>query len=1149
MAITAAQLLVRVGGDTSDADAKLGSLSGKIDGFGQSAMQVGARLSAWVTTPLLGVGAAAVKVGADYDRSMNLLRANTGATAEDMQRLRDQAELLGADLSLPGASAANAADAMLELSKAGLDVNETLNASRGVLELAAAGQLDNARAAEVAANALNAFGLDGKEATRVADLLAAAANKSSGDVTDIADSLKMASAVAASANMPIEDLVTAISMMANAGIKGHDAGTSLKQMLLSLMAPSDKARKLINELGISIYDAQGNMLPMPALIEQFSGALGGLTQEQRNAALATIFGSDAVRAANVVLMGGVDAFSEMKGAVTEAGAAADMAKAQTEGLGGAVGRVKTALSTALLNAVQPFTGDLNDLADTIAETATAFSNLDEGTQKTIVGIGLIAAGAGPATWALGALGRTASTVIAGVGGLVTAGKAFAGAWQAGLTLTTSLEVAFGATAVTVGAVVVAIGALVAVWVQWNEQVVKTNQEGAKAVSDTWTRFFKDQAAAGANATQVVDEYLAAQRSAQDALNDVNPLLRLFIANQDQLTQSYDGLSSAVLASADSYTQYRASLERVAEANGLVIDSEGNLVQIVQDDFGAREELVTANYALSESEYDLAQAQKLVNDAIYEGTNNGLAYSGAANDVGVGLANVEKNAGAAAAALGDVAGATGEAAAAAMEADQILSGLESALADNEWTAGAARQAQDALRIALGQTSQAQVDLENDVRVVTEAFAQGIITQETYSSLMQEAANGTLQLDDAQRQQFQTALQQAEANRLAAEAARELTLRQMELAQSFSSMVTSQQEQYDNAQQRAQEQIAENERRMAEIRQAMNQESDPERLRQYRTELQELAADSQKAAGEMAGLADEMRKATEAQVAQAAIGELGRSLDSGAISFETYVTAVSQVQQTFGLVNDKGVALATGLTALTTALEQGQIPAQNYDDALKAMIQDAEDGTVDIQALLTTFGTAPGAIDPATTSLNGGTQALQQFGEQAKTTQGDAQQASTGIQNAFTTPDWQGIGGSISAGIAQGIRSGIGDIQAAAAEAANAAVNSVNTTAQIASPSRVMYQKGAYMMQGWELGIRENRQRPVREMAAAAQTIIRETPGGNAQHSGAGRPADLGALMQAAAQPRQRMAQPINLAVSVGGEELKRVTLNALAEELA
>ena len=622
MSITAAKLLVLIGADTGELNRGLDDANSRFNGFADKLSRAGTRLTAAVTLPVLGVGAVAAKGLMDFDTNLNVLEATAGATGAEMDALRAKANELGADLTLPGTSAADAAEAMLELSKAGLDVKNTLAASRGVLQLSAAGQLSNAQSAEIAANALNMFKLRAEETNRVADLLAASANASSAEVKDVADSLQMAGSVAASAGMPIEDLVTMISEMANAGIQGSDAGTSLKQMLLSLQAPTDKATGMMQQLGISVYDMNGNMLPARELIGQFSSALGGLTQDQRNAALATIFGSDAVRAANIVLMGGVDAFDEMNAAVTKEGAAAELAGARMKGLGGAAEAMKSSIETALLAAVQPFQGDLENLAMKIAETANAFSELDPEMQKTLVTLPLIAAAIGPVTTGLGGLLNMAGGVAAGLGGMVgVIGKVpgFMRDAAASITLLRSgvgvLEVAQLSTAglvVTLGAVALAVGAAVGMWAQWNAQITKTNQEGQKAVENTWKQFFQDQVAAGKDANGIMAEYVAAQGRVRGALQQ-GGVASLFIDQQKLARESLDELNPALLNTAQSYDDYKAKMIDAGIASGALHESYRRNVAGHEEEAGTLAYLGKQLGLVTEQQWDLQNAAYMTDD--------------------------------------------------------------------------------------------------------------------------------------------------------------------------------------------------------------------------------------------------------------------------------------------------------------------------------------------------------------------------------------------------------------------------------------------------------------------------------------------------------------------------------------------------------
>lgn len=333
----------------------------------------------------------------DVEQNLNVLQVVGQATDAQMAQISKRAIELGADLTLPATSAQDASRAMLELAKSGLSVDDVMKASKGTLQLAAAGQLDAAQAAEIASNALNSFGLSGDKAIVVADLLAAAAAKSSLEVVDVADSFKMASAVFSAFQGPVvgseqamKQLTAAIALLGNAGIKGSDAGTSLKQMMLQLTGPSQKAKEQMRGLyaaamanvdamdlnalafgnagerskalasiteqtggafskqGDIAYDAAGKMRSMPEIIDLVSKATRQMTDEQRNSYITAIFGADAARAVIVLMQQGPGAIEAMTASISQQGAASELAGAQMKGWNGVVQGFQSQIETLSL---------------------------------------------------------------------------------------------------------------------------------------------------------------------------------------------------------------------------------------------------------------------------------------------------------------------------------------------------------------------------------------------------------------------------------------------------------------------------------------------------------------------------------------------------------------------------------------------------------------------------------------------------------------------------------------------------------------------------------------------------------------------------------------------------------------------------------
>lgn len=284
-----------------------------------AAKTAGVAVAALGAASVAGLGAA-VKSAADFEQTMSGVKAVSGATGAEMAQLSKLALQLGKDTSF---SASEAGKGIEELVKGGVSVADIMGgAARASLNLAAAGEIDLASAAEIAANAMNQFGLKGSDMARVSDLIAGAANASSLSVNDFKLSLGQVGAVANVAGQTFDDVAQAIAVMGAAGIKGSDAGTSLKAMFLNLNPSSNAAYVAMRELGIitrdgsnAFFDATGKAKGMRDVAEVLSKATAGLTEQQKLAKLEVLFGSDAMRAAAIVAKAGAAGFDTMAAAM------------------------------------------------------------------------------------------------------------------------------------------------------------------------------------------------------------------------------------------------------------------------------------------------------------------------------------------------------------------------------------------------------------------------------------------------------------------------------------------------------------------------------------------------------------------------------------------------------------------------------------------------------------------------------------------------------------------------------------------------------------------------------------------------------------------------------------------------------------------
>ncbi|MEO7384322.1 MAG: phage tail tape measure protein [Novosphingobium sp.] len=353
-----------------------------LDRVGKGAMVMGGAF-------LAGIGLA-IKSASEFESAMSEVRASTHETAGNMELLREAAINAGADTAF---SAKEAAQGIDELAKAGVSTKEILAGGlTGALNLAAAGSLSVADAAEISASALTQFGLAGKDIPHLADLLAAGAGKAQGSVQDMGAALNQTGLVAASTGLSIEETTGGLAAFASAGLTGSDAGTSFKSMLQRLTPQSKEAEGMMRELGISAYDAQGNFKGLSAFSENLKNSMKDLTPEARNAAMGVIFGSDAVRAANVLYEQGGKGISDWTEKVNESGYAAMTAQMKTENLAGDIERLGGSFDSVLIKGGSAAAESLRGVVQGAEDIVDAIGNIPAPIMNLGMGIAGIAGG-------------------------------------------------------------------------------------------------------------------------------------------------------------------------------------------------------------------------------------------------------------------------------------------------------------------------------------------------------------------------------------------------------------------------------------------------------------------------------------------------------------------------------------------------------------------------------------------------------------------------------------------------------------------------------------------------------------------------------------------------------------------------------------
>lgn len=339
------------------------------------------------------IGAAvvgAIKANADFEKSMSGVAAVADANQSQLKALATAARDAGKATVF---SAMDAAKAEAELAKAGVSVKDILGGGlKGSLDLAAAGQIDLAKSAEISAQAMNIFKLRGSDVGHIADVLTAGANKSAAGVDDLGMALSQGGLVARQTGLSLEDTVGTLSLFADNALKGSDAGTSLRTMLGRLTPQSQEAADKMAELGLHFYDSQGRFVGVEKAAGQLQQRLGGLSTEERNAAVQTIFGQDAQRGANILIDQGAAGLRKYIAAVNDQGAAQRMAARQTDNLVGDVERLKGAISDTFIGAGEGANSPLRGLIQDVSNLVALFGKLSPEQQSAIVKTAALASG-------------------------------------------------------------------------------------------------------------------------------------------------------------------------------------------------------------------------------------------------------------------------------------------------------------------------------------------------------------------------------------------------------------------------------------------------------------------------------------------------------------------------------------------------------------------------------------------------------------------------------------------------------------------------------------------------------------------------------------------------------------------------------------
>lgn len=447
---------------------KLTALGTQMKEIGNKAKAVGSTMTQYLTVPLAAVGAASLKVTADFDSAMSKVKAVSGATGREFEQLRNKAKEMGEKTKF---SASEAAEAMNYMAMAGWKTSDMLKGISGIMNLAAASGADLATTSDIVTDALTAFGLSASESSHFADVLAATSSNANTNVTLMGESFKTAAPAAAALGYSAEDTSLAIGLMANAGIKGSEAGTSLRAGLLRLASPTAEAKAAMEKYGITLTDANGKMLPFKNVMEQLRQKMSGLSETEKTAALTAMFGKNAFSGWAAVVNSSDKDFNKLSGAISNCdGVAQKMADEMNNNLGGQLIILKSQLQGIAISIGDTLVPVMRKIVAVVQNVADWFNHLSESQKRWVVYIGVAVAALGPIITVVGALAAAIGAIIA---------------FAAPLAAVIGVIAAIGA---TIGALFVIIKNLPNAWKELKESAKKW-WESMKADLQAFAQFF------------------------------------------------------------------------------------------------------------------------------------------------------------------------------------------------------------------------------------------------------------------------------------------------------------------------------------------------------------------------------------------------------------------------------------------------------------------------------------------------------------------------------------------------------------------------------------------------------------------------------------------------------------------------------------
>lgn len=366
----------------------------KLSGLSSAMSSMGSKLTKSVTLPIVGIGTAMVKTTADFEAGMSQVGAISGATGEDLKALEEKAKQMGATTKF---SATESTEALKYMAMAGWDTQKMLDGLSGVMNLAAASGEDLATTSDIVTDAMTAFGLEASQATHFADILAQASSKSNTNVAMMGETFKYVAPIAGSLGYSAEDTAVAIGLMANAGIKASQAGTSLRGALTRMAAPTGEVASMMKKLGIEVVNSDGSMKPLKETMDILREKMSGLSESEKAAAANTIFGKNAMSGMLAIINASEQDYAKLTEQIYNCdGASQQMADTMNDNLSGQLVLLKSAIEGIAIAFGEVMLPYVKAIVSAIQNFANWVNGLSDGAKKLVVLIATVAAAIGPA---------------------------------------------------------------------------------------------------------------------------------------------------------------------------------------------------------------------------------------------------------------------------------------------------------------------------------------------------------------------------------------------------------------------------------------------------------------------------------------------------------------------------------------------------------------------------------------------------------------------------------------------------------------------------------------------------------------------------------------------------------------------------------